>query len=67
MATHKIPSNWKNCATCSHWLGRQSADFFCLWVEYDPNERGRCVGGGFQGCEMSPMASCSSWEQRFKR
>ena len=67
MATDKIPSNWKNCATCSHWHGRQSADFFCLWVEYDPDERGRCVGGGFQGCEMSPLASCSRWEQRFRR
>lgn len=30
-----IPSNWKNCATCSHWCGKQTPDVFCANVQYD--------------------------------
>ena len=64
MAT--IPSNWKICATCSHWCGRQSPDAFCKNVHYDSNERAKCAGGGFNGAQMTPMATCSKWVQRFK-
>jgi hypothetical protein len=62
-----IPSNWKNCATCTHWCGRAIPDAFCNFIEYDPNERGRCAGGGFNGCQMTGLASCSKWDQRFKK
>lgn len=61
----KIPSDWHNCATCTHWCGNVSADYFGKWVEFDSSERARCVGGGFRGCDMSPMATCSKWDQRF--
>lgn len=63
--TKKIPSNWKNCATCSNWCGCVKSDFFRQWVEYDPNERAACVGG-FRGATMQPLATCGQWEQRFR-
>ncbi|MBQ1647453.1 MAG: hypothetical protein II047_03130 [Bacteroidales bacterium] len=63
--TSKIPSNWRNCATCSHWCGNVSTDFFCKWVEFYTYETGRCAGGGFNGLQMPPLSSCNKWEQRF--
>lgn len=62
-----IPSNWKNCATCSHWCGKQTPDVFCANVQYDQNERARCAGGGFNGAQMSGLSTCNKWEQRFKK
>ena len=67
MGNRKVPANSRVCATCNHWLGRQSADYFCQWVEYDTSEKGRCVGGGFQGAAMPGLSSCSQWSQRFRR
>ena len=63
---NKVPSDWRICATCSHWCGRTSSDFWCKWVEFDNTERARCAGGGFNGCPMQGMASCTHWDQRFK-
>ena len=62
----KIPSDWRVCATCSHWCGCTSSDYWGKWVEYNRNERARCAGGGFNGATMQPMASCNRWDQRFK-
>lgn len=61
----KIPSNWRNCATCSNWCGYATSDFFHQFVEYDPDERALCTGG-FQGCMMQPLSSCGEWDQRFR-
>ena len=66
MGTNKIPSNWKNCATCSHWCGRKNPDVFCKFVEYNTDEKARCAGGGYNGAEMSGLATCSKWTQQFK-
>lgn len=67
MAERSLPSNWKNCATCSRWCGRQIPDAFNANVKFDPNEKAKCAGGGFNGAQMGPMSSCGKWEQRFKR
>ena len=67
MGQTTVPTNWKNCATCTHWCGRAIADAFCSNVKVDSNEKGKCAGGGFNGAEMTPMASCSKWQQRFKK
>ena len=61
-----VPSDWCICATCSHWCGRTSSDYWCKWVEFDNSEMARCAGGGFNGANMQPMASCTRWDQRFK-
>lgn len=64
----KLPSNWKNCATCVRWGGcRRPADPFLNYVEFENNQRGKCYGGVFNLAEMSPTASCSKWEQQYKR
>ena len=63
----KIPSDWHVCATCAHWCGNTMPDPFRAFVEYDPNERSRCAGGGFNMGQMTAMASCGSWVQRFRR
>ena len=64
MSESTLPSDWKCCATCACWAGCTSADYHRLWVTYQES-KGRCCGGGFNGLEMNPMESCSSWEQRF--
>lgn len=64
---NKVPTNWRVCATCSCWCGRASSDCFHSWVDYDGDERAMCAGGGFSGCLMQGMNSCSQWEQRFKK
>ena len=63
----KLPSNWKICATCSHWCGKQTPDVFCSYVEFDQNERAKCAGGGFNGAQMNGTASCNKLVQRFKK
>jgi len=67
MSMNKIPSDWKNCGTCSRWCGRQIPDAFNTFVEFNMNETGKCSGGGFNQSKMPPMASCNQWVQRFKR
>ncbi len=64
---NKIPSHWKNCATCSRWCGWKNPDAFCNFVEYDMNEKARCAGGGFNNAKMNGQQSCSKWTQQFFR
>lgn len=64
----KLPSNWKICATCSRWGGnRRPADPFLNYVEFDNSQKGKCYGGVFNLAEMNAMASCSKWEQQYKK
>lgn len=64
MAT--LPVNWKNCATCARWCGRQIPDVFNNYVEYDSDERAKCAGGLYNQLKMSGLSSCPQWTQRFK-
>ncbi len=61
------PSNWKICATCTHWCGKQIPNIFLTHVEYESTERARCAGGGFDRCDRPADSTCPKWEQRFKR
>lgn len=65
MSTTKVPADWKRCATCSHWCGRKEPDVLCKWVEYDPDERARCAGGGFREAKMAGQQSCSQWTPQY--
>lgn len=67
MGKNKLPTNWKNCATCVHWCGKQTPNPTMLFVEYDTSERAKCAGGGFNGANMGGTATCGKWQQRFKR
>ena len=62
-----LPIEWKSCATCAHWCGRQTPNLACTLVEFDNHETARCSGGGFNGCNMNAMASCAQWNPRFKK
>ena len=67
MAKQTIPSTWKICATCSNWGGsRRPADPFRTNVEFEGNQKGRCYGGGFNQCDMNPLATCNKWEQQYR-
>lgn len=63
---NSIPSDWRMCATCSHWCGRTSTDPWCRWVDFDNNERALCSSGGFNDLSMPAMSCRSNWTQRFK-
>ena len=63
--TNKIPSYWKNCATCTHWCGWTSVDFFCNNVEFEVNGFGRCAGGGFRGVDTPALGTCHMWNKRY--
>ena len=65
MSKSSIPTNWHNCATCRHWTGIATPNAFCTNVEYDTNESGKCMGGGYHMCTMYPLQSCSKWEVRW--
>lgn len=67
MAQQKIPTNWKNCATCSRWCGKKVPDVFCQFVEFDTNERARCVCGGFMNAQMPGLGTCPKWEQQYRK
>ena len=62
--TTKIPSSWKNCATCTHWCGWNTADVFGMFVEFEVGSSGRCNGGA-HGLEMPAMGTCPQWNRRF--
>ncbi|MBQ0067278.1 MAG: hypothetical protein KBS60_03715 [Phascolarctobacterium sp.] len=66
MSMQKIPADWRNCATCSHWCGRKMPDMLCKFVEFDNNERARCAGGGFNNGQMPGTGTCPKWERQYK-
>lgn len=56
------PSSWKVCVTCAHWGGNRQASTWRDRAEYDSNDdRGECVGGGWNRSEKSATHSCGSW------
>ena len=67
MAERSLPSSWKNCATCTHWCGKQTPDTWLQNVKFDPNERAKCVGGVWNNNQVNGTQTCAKWEQRFKR
>lgn len=67
MSKQRIPVDWKNCATCTHWCGEKNPDMFCQYVEFDDSERARCACGGFFNAQVQGMGSCPKWNPQFRR
>ena len=65
MSKSSIPTDWHNCATCRHWTGLAIPNAFCTTVEFDPHDTGKCMGGGFHMCNMTPLQSCHQHEPRW--
>lgn len=58
----KLPTAWKNCATCSYWCGRREADFAHMWVTtYGPGKC-CCFNSGWNNREREPRFSCASYD-----
>ena len=66
MGKSTLPSNWKICATCVHWIGKQEPNVFCNQVTFEDSERARCAGGGWNNMQKGARDSCAKWCQRFK-
>lgn len=67
MFKQKIPSNWRNCATCTHWCGKKNPDMFCTFVEFDTSEQARCACGGFNNAKMPGLGTCPKWNPQFRK
>ena len=63
-----IPKNWKNCMTCNKWCGqRQPNDPWAHFIKCeDAQTKGKCLGGGFNGADMTALSTCSKWEPQYK-
>ena len=58
------PTNSQNCATCEHWAGRRKPSAFRDGAEVeDINDKGECVGGGFDRMQLTAFGSCSIWRK----
>jgi hypothetical protein len=58
------PSTWKNCVTCQYWGGSRKASTFRDKAEYgSDNDKGECIGGGWNRQQKTAMSTCSKWEK----
>jgi hypothetical protein len=58
------PSSWKQCTTCQYWAGPRKADFSRTRVEYSSDQdKGECVGGGWNRQQKSASMTCGKWEK----
>jgi len=63
MATSK-PFSWKICVTCQMWGGPCSASAFRDRAEYGSDQdKGECVGGGWNRTQRTPNSTCNKWEK----
>ena len=63
---HKYPSSWKNCATCSYWLGDRQPDTFGMGVTVDaPDAKGKCwcLNGPWPRMEKGASQSCAKYHK----
>ena len=65
MSKTTIPTTWRNCATCRCWTGTAIPNAFRSFVEVYTNERGKCMGGGFNLGTMSALQSCTQHDPRW--
>lgn len=55
----------KMCASCDLWGGARKANlpYPAVFITVEPNEKGICMGGGFNNMDMNAIATCSSWKK----
>ena len=58
------PSFWKNCVTCEYWAGPRKASTFRDRAEYNNDQdKGECVGGGWNKTQKTAIGTCNKWEK----
>lgn len=63
MSESQLPPSFKNCATCAFWGGARTANASRNYVIFESNQKGECLGGGFNRAMMDPRSSCGQWEK----
>lgn len=64
--SQQYPSTWKQCATCTYWLGKRECDCFGQRVTVSsPMEKGKCAipRGSFKGADRQANGSCVDFEK----
>jgi len=57
-------ATWKCCATCQLWGGPRQASRFRDRAEYaNDDDKGECIGGGWNRQQKKATNSCSKWEK----
>lgn len=50
------------CVTCQNWDGPRKLSHFRDRVEYKNNQdKGECIGGGYNGTQQTAVFSCSKY------
>ncbi len=65
MGEKTLPVNFKVCATCACWTGRQTPNQLLTTVSFDEYAKGKCMGGAFHMLDRPPMQSCNKWQGRW--
>lgn len=61
MSDTNLPPSFKACATCAFWGGTRSASPRRSLAVFESDQRGECLGGGFNRASMAPLSSCGKW------
>lgn len=63
MANKTYSKNFPACVTCAKWCGSRQPNGTRSTITFEENQKGECVGGGFNHTKMSPIARCSKYQQ----
>jgi len=50
------------CATCAKWGGGRGTDSIRAVAIFESEQKGECLGGGFNRIQKEPHATCGQWE-----
>lgn len=58
-----LTKNFRNCATCALWGGMRRVNSTRSIVTFEQNQKGECLGGGFDHHQVSPRQVCAHYRQ----
>lgn len=59
----QAPKTSKNCCTCAKWGGGRGADTTRTIAIFESDQKGECLGGGWNYIKVEPFATCGQWER----
>jgi hypothetical protein len=63
MRENRLFGSIKVCGTCALWGGARATDPLRATARFDMDQKGECLGGGFNRAKMAPMATCNKWQR----
>lgn len=57
-----LSKNFKACATCSLWCGKRTPNAIRSTISFSRNEKGECIGGGFNHLQTGALAICGKYQ-----